>query len=113
MSDDATPRGALQLLSTLGIAAYLSAGVLGAVVTILLGPYLAMGAAIYVGNTEPVTPERGYPWLLVVLFGLLMAGGKALSRSGNEVAGELVTHLAGGAFAIVPFVHIYRLWAVT
>ncbi|MCB9780318.1 MAG: hypothetical protein H6742_17265 [Alphaproteobacteria bacterium] len=98
-------------LSTLSLMSAIGAAVIGTFAAIRFGPFLAMGAAILGGNTEPTTPELGYPWLAVTLGVVGMAIGAFLSRQeAREKAGHALLH--GGAIfvALLPLWHLYALW---
>ena len=72
-----------------------------------------MGVAIYLGNTEPQMPTAPYPWGLVGLTVLVSIAGHVLERRGQAALGSILAHGGGIAFALLPLVHIYRLWAAT
>ncbi len=95
---------ASQLLSTLSLASAWSAALIGAVAVALVGPPLAMGATIWLGNTEPVEPVLAYPWLLLLL--LVLAGG-LLTR---HPKGAVPAHALAIVAALLPFWQLYRLW---
>lgn len=95
-----------RLISHLSIASAWAAALIGALTTVAVGPPLAMGATIWLGNTEPVRPSLPYPWL--VLVGLGLAGGLAW----RHPRGSVLAHACAIAAALLPFVQLYRLWQV-
>lgn len=94
-------------------ASLVVAGILGSVVATTTGPYIAMGVAIYGGNTEPVEPLLPFPWLVFAtaigcgILGRVQVartepGGRQRAWSGLVLAGAI-------AVAAVPVVHLVRL----
>lgn len=74
-----------------------------------LGGTMAMGLAMYGGNTEPLRPALDFPWPLSALAALLLVGGMVLERRGKLLYGSLVAH-GGALFGLaVPFFHLWRL----
>ena len=114
-SDKPSLKGCLQLASALSAVSALTAGLVGAWATIRFGPALAMGLAIYGGNTEPVMPEAPYPWLLFGIGLLGFLGGGALVRLVPKPTMLAHTLMHGGGLftALVPFVHLIHLWERT
>lgn len=103
-----------RVLSTMSLASALAAALVGTVATIALGPFLAMGAAVYLGNTEPILPAAPYPWALLAACGAVGAGGLLLGRARphREALAHAVVHLAAIAAALLPFLHLFRLWQI-
>lgn len=87
----------------------LGAGLLGAVVTPRVGPYLVMGAAIYTGNTEPVPPDAPFPWA-ALLPGLALTALGAVRIRREQAGGWLLAHLGATLVALAPFGHLLLLW---
>ena len=80
----------------LGLSSILLGGWLGGLVVSLLGPELAMAAAIWTGRTtEPVAPERSYPFLVP----LLATGVCLLALHRCRATGTNQIHWAGVALA--------------
>lgn len=104
-----------RLLSLASWLSMLMAGLMGAVVVILVGPELAMGAAIWSGQTtEPMRPQLPFPWValgLCVLGGLLCLAWQQQSEahSGQATAAMVLTQVFGGLFALTPLVQLWRL----
>ena len=92
----------------------LAAAVIGTVVAITLGPFLAMGACFYMGNTEPVKPSATYPWLPLLAIVALGVGAMGLGRArpAREALAHGVLHFAAIAAALLPFLHLFRLWRI-
>lgn len=111
----ASLKGCLALASTLSAASALVAGLLGAAATIRFGPALAMGMAIYGGNTEPLTPAAPYPWGLYALGLLLFLGGITLDKfvPKHTILAHAIGHGGGLFTALIPFVHLWHLWERT
>ena len=108
-------KGCLSLASTASSVSALVAGAVGAWATIRFGPALAMGMAIYAGNTEPTEPVAPYPWGWA-LGGLVIFGAGGVlewRRPERIVAAHALMH--GGALltALVPFLHLVHLWGRT
>lgn len=108
-------RGCLALASTLSTVSAILAGLVGAYTTTHYGRDLAMGMAIYAGNTEPNVPWAPYPWGLFALGVALAVAGFALERVREDraVVGHALMHLGAYWTALVPFVHLYELWRRT
>ncbi len=104
-------RGCLALASTLSAISACAAGLVGAYTTTRYGRDLAMGVAIWMGNTEPRVPSAPYPWGLYGLGAGVALAGLVLERSTKKgiIPGHAMMH--GGAYftAIVPFYHLYLL----
>ncbi|MCK6503815.1 hypothetical protein L6R53_10515 [Myxococcota bacterium] len=81
---------------------------------VILGPYLAMGACFYLGNTEPVEPHAPYPWGLLLAAAALGLGALALGRArpAREALAHTLLHLAAIAAALLPFLHLFHLWQI-
>ena len=113
------------VMAWLWVGALLAAGLGGGLVVSRVGWSLAMGLAIYGGNTEPVRPDLPFPWTVFVLAVLAAVAGLAWSavaerrRAPGQTAGLVETvapyavAYAGGLLAaVLPFIQIYRLWSV-
>ncbi|MDP2314945.1 MAG: hypothetical protein Q8P41_18745 [Pseudomonadota bacterium] len=92
---------ALFALSSL-VSAY-AAGLLGAVTMIVVGPYLAMGAQMWLGNTEPVRPFLVWP-AVPTFVGLLLPVPWLYRKQWNIAA------IAALPFALLPFWQLYKLY---
>lgn len=84
------------------VSAY-TAGMLGAVVAIALGPWLAMGARMFLGDTDPSHPHLAYPF--AALFVGLMLPVPFLYRKQWDYAG-----IAAFPVALLPFWQLWRLY---
>lgn len=105
-------RGSLGMSAASGFGA----GVVGAVTLSLFGPDLAMGAAIYGGNTEPNRPDLPYPWFFFTLGCAMCLGGLVLLRKGDTARLVLSSALIGLGdlvLVILPFAQLYRLVGLT
>jgi hypothetical protein len=107
--------GAFRQVSSLAsMVSLFVAGVILSFVSMGLGAPLAMMVAMYVGNTEPMTPHAGYPWgvagaaLAVWIFGLFLE-----YRVGRVWLGVVLSHVGAVAFVFAPILHLYRLWLTT
>jgi len=116
----------LRLLRALGwlwALLLLAAGLGGGVAVGRTGWALAMGAAIYMGNTEPSEPDLAYPWAGFALGAAAVLMGGAwqlhLRRDQERPAGwrgalPWMLVYAGALFtALLPFVQLYRLFQLT
>lgn len=107
----------LRLWADTSAASLLAAGLLGTIVATTTGPYIAMGLAIYGGNTEPMEPSVGFPWVVFATALLLgLAGRIQVSRATENRARRLWSGLvlaAVIAVAVLPLVHIARLVRAT
>ena len=90
-----------------------AAGALGGVVMMLLGPQLAMLAAMYGGNTLPDTPSLAYPWVVVGMGLASVVGGALLDRGGHSKFGLVSAHGGAVLLAVLPFLHLWRLVGLT
>lgn len=108
-------KGCLSLASTASAVSALAAGAVGAWATIRFGPALAMGLAIYGGDTEPSAPEAPYPWTLVALGLAVFAAGAVVERRQPERlwAAHALQHGGAVLTALVPLVHLVHLWGRT
>jgi hypothetical protein len=102
----------MRRLADAGSAGLVLSGLVGAPVAAWLGPYLAMGLAIWGGwTTEPAQPALAFPWLLLLAGIVAWVGGLRLqSRSQGAI---LLTQGAALLVALLPWVHIWRLWRLT
>ncbi len=113
----------LSVFAWLWITVLLGTGLLGGLVVSRVGWSIAMGLAIYAGDTEPVQPDLPYPWLVFCLAVVVSLGGLTwgLMRS-RRPAGQpssplrsalpLALAYLGGLFAaVLPFLQLYRLWS--
>jgi hypothetical protein len=81
-----------------------AAGLLGAVTMMAVGPYLAMGAQMYAGNTEPLRPH--VPWPMIPTFlGLMLPVPWLVRKQWGYAA------LATLPLALLPYWQLYRLYA--
>ena len=104
--------GAGRALSVGWLASHLVAGLLGAVVISLFGDELALGVAIYAGNTEPTQPTLGYPWLVYCFFCAISLGGLYLAtmqRGLLSTAALAVSHACAVCTVLLPFWQLWRL----
>ncbi len=91
------------LLAVSSLASTLAAGLLGMVVVMAVGSPLAMGARMWLGDTEPERPHL--PWPMVLTFLVLMLPVPWLYRRQWKFAG-----IAALPFALLPFWQLYRLY---
>ncbi len=112
----------LRILAWLWVSVLLFTGGVGCVVVSKVGWSLAMGLAIYAGNTEPGRPDLPFPWLLFAVGALMAMGGLAWVLWRRRAAGPApsglaailplaVAYLGGLLAAVLPFVQVYRLWS--
>jgi hypothetical protein len=116
MSSSPDPRGlavALRWLSGLGALSMLAAALVGAAAVARFGPPLAMGLALYGGETEPLLPALPYPWSATALLGALVGAGLLLERRGRALPGALLAHGAALLALALPFWQLARLHALT
>jgi hypothetical protein len=112
--DPDSPLKTLALLaSASGVSALLAAGLLGGLVIEFLGGPLAMGLAIWSGETtEPSNPGGSFPW---PVYGAATAAsilGLALSRKAEGVIARLGYPIAIGAAGftgVLPFIWMFVL----
>lgn len=78
-------------------------GLLGIVVVQAVGPWLAMGAQMYTGNTEPHRPELAWPLGLTLALGLLPIP-LLVTRRWTLVAPAAIP------LALLPWWQLYRLY---
>jgi len=115
----------ISVLAWLWVAVLLATGALGGVLITRVGWALAMGMAIYTGNTEPVRPELSYPWWVFGLTTALSLAGLGWElyhrrRPPPAMAPSLLlsllplglAHLGALAAATLPFFQIYRLFSL-
>lgn len=98
--------------SGLSVASAFLAGLVGAWATTRFGPSLAMSYAILTGNTEPQTPAVPYPWGIWATCVALVLGGLVLHRR-RPLWGMALLELGAASTALIPFLHLYRLWRRT
>lgn len=84
------------------VSTYL-AGILGALAVMVVGPPLAMGLQMWMGNTEPTAPHL--PWPYAATFVALMLPVPFLYRKQWGVAS-----IAALPLALLPFWQIWRLY---
>lgn len=102
----------LQVASSAGSVGLVASGLVGVPVVVWLGPYLAMGLAIWSGlTTEPAMPQLGYPWLLLVAGLVVWGSGLRLKARGGWAI--LLTQAGAALVAALPWVHLWRLWGLT
>lgn len=70
-----------------------------------VGPYLAMGAQMYAGNTEPSRPHLALPAALTFV-GLMLPVPWLYRKEWGRAA------LAATPFALLPFWQLYRLYVL-
>jgi len=90
-------------LAVSSLASTFAAGLLGMVVVRAVGSPLAMGARMWLGDTEPSSPH--VPWPMVATFFALMLPVPWLYRRDWKIAG-----IAALPFALLPFWQLYRLY---
>lgn len=104
-------QGWLNLVAGVSSAGVLFSGVLGALVVAQLGPSLAMGLAIWSGQTtEPVSPDLGYPWFFLVVGVLGWLVGLAGRTRGKGFA--ILLHGSAVGVALLPWIQLWRLWGM-
>ncbi len=110
-----TARGCLALASTLSAISGCLAGLVGAFTTIYYGRELAMGLAIYGGNTEPGVPHAPFPWPVFAFGALVALLGLVIERTLKKQAllGHVAMHAGAYFCALVPFYHLYLLVKAT
>ncbi len=114
----------LRVLAWLWVAVLLGTGLLGGLMVSRVGWALAMGLAIYGGNTEPVRPDLLFPWWGFGLMALTSVVGLAWALSdhrrgvGPGSASKLramlplsLSYLGGLLAALLPFFQVFRLWS--
>lgn len=92
------------VLGVMTLASTWIAGALGVIVVATLGPWLAMGARMYGGDTEPRHPEVVLPWVWIVVTALLPV----------PLAARRHWHWASAAalpFALLPWWLLVKLYA--
>jgi len=103
----------LRIWADTSAASLLAAGILGSVVCSTTGPYIAMALAIYGGQTEPVEPSLGYPWLVFAATLAMGVGGRVMVHRSAESASKRtwsgLVLAAATALALLPVVQIVRL----
>lgn len=112
---DGTRRTVTRLVSAMSLVSALGAAAIGTVAALFLGPYLAMGAAMYTGNTEPQQPAAPYPWGLFLLGCAVAVGSVVLARRepAREAFAHALLHAAAIFLALLPFWQLYRLYRLT
>lgn len=100
------------LASGLSVASAFIAGLVGAWATIHYGAGLAMSYAILTGNTEPRTPVSDYPWGWWGLGAAMTLAGVLLHRR-RPLWGMGIMEIGAASTALIPFLHLYRLWKKT
>lgn len=113
----------LRVMAWLWVAVLLTTGLAGGLVVSRLGWALAMGLAIYGGNTEPLRPELPFPWLVLLLCAVSSAAGLVWGLRDRRRSSEapepsalrallplVLAYLGGLVAAILPFIHVFRLW---
>lgn len=118
----------LRMFAWLWVAALLATGVAGGVLMDRVGWALAQGMAIYGGDTEPARVDLPFAWhWLAVAAALALGGlgwaardrrraalgdapGRSLLRAALPLA---VAYLGALGAALLPFVHLFRLVALT
>jgi hypothetical protein len=93
------------LLAGSSLVSTFAAGLLGAVTMMAVGPWLAMGAQMYGGNTEPSHPHLAWP--LALTFAALMLPVPWMYRKQWGLAS-----IAAVPFALLPFWQLYRLYVL-
>jgi len=102
-------------------------GLGGSIVVSRVGWSLAMGLAIYTGNTEPLRPALPFPWaalgacLAVAALGALSAiwtrrraRARGEAPSALHAFAALAAAYAGAVLAaLLPFVQVFRLFGAT
>lgn len=89
--------------SLITVASVYGSGLLGIVVVQAVGPYLAMGAQMYTGNTEPQHPALAWPLGWTLLAGLLPVPPLALRRWVWMVPASI-------PLALIPWWQLWRLY---
>jgi hypothetical protein len=84
------------------ISAY-AAGLLGAVTMMAVGPYLAMGAQMYTGNTEPRHPFVAWP-LGLTFIGLMLPVPWLVQKKWG------LASIAALPIAVLPYWQLWRLY---
>ncbi len=84
------------------VSAY-AAGLLGALTMMVVGPPLAMGAQMWLGNTEPSEPHLAWPAVLTFV-GLMLPVPWLYRRQWG------IASIAAVPFALLPYWQFYRLY---
>ncbi|MFT5683708.1 MAG: hypothetical protein ACI8RZ_004640 [Myxococcota bacterium] len=109
---DSSTRSLVKAISSLTTGGLVLGGAVGAVAIATVGPFLAMGLAIWSGETtEPVQPMLSYPWILTILGGITWGVGVWGEHRGG--GGRLYAVLSWGGglvVALLPMVQLWRLW---
>ena len=93
-------RSSMLIVTTLSIY---GSGLLGIVVVQAVGPFLAMGAQIYTGNTEPHQPDLPWPFQMTLLLGLLPIVPAVMKRFSLAM-------IASIPLALLPWWQLYQLY---
>ena len=91
------------LSSLITVASIYGSGLLGIVVVQAVGPYLAMGAQMYTGDTEPQHPALAWPLGWTLLAGLLPVPPLALRRWAWMIPASIPV-------ALIPWWQLWRLY---
>lgn len=97
-----------RLMGAVSLLSMVFAGLLGALTTPRVGPYLVMGATIYTGFTDVEPPQAPYPWLGFLLGLALLALGLEMLRRRRR-GGWTLAHLGAATLALLPFLHLCLL----
>lgn len=90
-------------LSVVSLVSTYAAGFLGIPVVLAVGPALAMGARMYLGELEPSAPQLVWPMYTTIGLALLPIPAVVTRRWPLAVALAV-------PFAVLPYVHLYRLY---
>jgi hypothetical protein len=109
---DSSARTLLKILSSLSTGGLVLGGAVGAAAIYNVGPFLAMGLAIWSGQTtEPIQPALPYPWGLTVLgcigWGIGVWGEH---RGGGGRLYAVLSWSGGILVALLPMLQLWRLW---
>ncbi len=111
MPTDST-RALIKAISSLTTGGLVLGGVVGAVAVATVGPFLAMGLAIWSGQTtEPAQPHLSYPWILTVLSAAVWGAGIwGEHRGGGGRQYTVLSWCGSVTIALLPMVQLWRLW---
>ena len=120
---DSSIRRLLSAISQLSSGGLILGGLVGAAAVSQTGPFLAMGLAIWSGQTtEPATPALAYPWLLQLGAGVgwglgLWCGHRLQGRDASPYRDHLLAGAllwgSGVLAALLPMMQLYWLWGET
>ena len=104
----------LPIATWLTVVSLTVSGLLGAVIMEAVGRPLARAAAIWtLRTTEPANPDGSYPWLLVLLFLVMVGWGRWRSVKAPGRQPFVVALVGAIGIAVLPAIYLYLLWGRT